>query len=104
MRSSWEVAVAHKLDRDGVFWEYEPQSFLLDDKTRYTPDFRVLLGDFGEMWIEVKGEYFGRSRDKVSLFRSMGHALYVVGKDNFTAYSGITPAAASKMYPAIAAA
>jgi hypothetical protein len=100
MRSSWEVAVAHRLDRDGLSWEYEPQAFLLGDTTRYTPDFRVSLGELGDIWIEVKGEYFGKSRDKVSAFRSLGYALYIVGKDNFTAYSGVTPAAANKMYPA----
>jgi hypothetical protein len=104
MRSSWEVAVAHRLDRDGLSWDYEPQTFLLDDRTRYTPDFLVSLGELGDLWIEVKGEYFGKSRDKVSAFRALGNALYVVGKDNFTAYSGVTPAAANKMYPASQAA
>lgn len=99
MRSSWEVAVAHRLDRDGLTWEYEPEWFLLDDRTRYTPDFKVNLGPLGFLWVEVKGEYFGRSQAKVAAFRATGRPLYVVGKDNFKEYSGVSPYIANKRYP-----
>lgn len=103
MRSSWEVAVAHRLDRDGLAWEYEPQMFRLEKNMRYTPDFRVDLGQFGTLWVEVKGEFFGRSAEKVARFRSMGNALYVVTKDNFKAYTGISSYHAHKRYPPVAA-
>jgi hypothetical protein len=99
MRSSWEVAVAHRLDRDGLEWEYEPKAFRLDEHTRYTPDFRVDLGTLGSLWIEVKGEFFGRSREKVAAFRATGRPLYLVSKDNFKQYSGISPYIANRRYP-----
>lgn len=99
MRSSWEVAVAHRLDRDGLSWEYEPETFRLDEHTRYTPDFKVDLGPLGDLWVEVKGEFFGRSEDKVAAFRATGRPLYLVGKDNFKQYSGISPYIANRRYP-----
>ncbi len=99
MRSSWEVAVADRLDRDGLFWQYEPESFRLDEHTRYTPDFKVDLGPLGDLWIEVKGEFFGRSKDKVAAFRATGRPLYLVGKDNFRQYAGISPYIANRRYP-----
>lgn len=103
MRSSWEVAVAHRLDRDGLAWKYEPETFRLSGNMRYTPDFMVDLGEYGTLWIEVKGEFFGRSAEKVSRFRSEGHALYVVGKHNFKAFAGMSPHQAHKKYPPVAA-
>jgi len=99
MRSSWEVAVAHRFDRDGLSWEYEPETFRLDEHTRYTPDFKVDLGPLGDLWVEVKGEFFGRSEDKVAAFRATGRPLYLVGKDNFKQYSGISPYIANRRYP-----
>jgi len=102
MRSSWEVAVAHRLDRDGLCWDYEPRQFLLGDSTRYTPDFRVDLGPLGELWIEVKGEFFGKSKDKALAFMQTGRALYIVGKDNFKNYTGVSPYIAHKLYPPVA--
>lgn len=99
MRSSWEVAVAHRFDRDGLSWEYEPETFRLDEHTRYTPDFKVALGPLGDLWVEVKGEFFGRSEDKVAAFRATGRPLYLVGKDNFKQYSGISPYIANRRYP-----
>lgn len=103
MRSSWEVAVAHRLDRDGLSWEYEPQAFRLAKNTRYTPDFKVDLGELGTLWIEVKGEYFGRAAEKMAAFREAGNALYVVGKDNFQTYAGLSQYRAWKKYPRVAA-
>lgn len=103
MRSSWEVAVAHRLDRDGLDWEYEPKTFRMSGNMRYTPDFKVNLGELGTLWIEVKGEFFGRSAEKVALFREAGHALYIVGKANFKEYAGLSPHQAHKKYPPAAA-
>jgi hypothetical protein len=99
MRSSWEVAVAKRFDRDGLSWEYEPETFRLDEHTRYTPDFKVDLGPLGDLWVEVKGEFFGRSEHKVASFRATGRSLYLVGRDNFKQYSGISPYIANKRYP-----
>lgn len=70
---------------------------------RYTPDFMVDLGVMGTLWVEVKGEFFGRSAEKVEAFRAQGHTLYIVGKDNFKAYTGLSPYRAHKKYPPIAA-
>lgn len=100
MRSSWEVAVAHRLDRDGLCWEYEPKSFLLGTSSRYTPDFMVDLQSFGVLWVEVKGEFFGSSRSKLHAFRREGNALLLIGKDNFSSYAGLSPSEANKKYPA----
>lgn len=51
MRSSWELAVAHKLDELALSWVYEPASHKLRDGLRYTPDFLVPAK---KKWIEVK--------------------------------------------------
>ena len=51
MRSSWELAVAHKLDDLGLSWVYENASHKLRDGMRYTPDFFVPAK---QKWIEVK--------------------------------------------------
>jgi hypothetical protein len=104
MRSSWEVAVAHRLDSDGLKWQYEPQCFSLGDNTRYTPDFLVSLGDLGPLWIEVKGGYFGRSREKIASFRATGRPLLVIDRANFAEYSGLSPSQANKLYPKVKAA
>lgn len=102
MRSSWEVAVAHKLDDYSLPWEYEPETFILKENMRYTPDFKVDLGLLGTLWVEVKGEFFGKAAEKIAAFRSTGRALYLIAKDNFAEVSGITPYIARKKYARVA--
>ena len=50
MRSSWEVALAHWYDGEGISWLYEPKVFTLAKGCRYIPDF--YLPQTNE-WVEV---------------------------------------------------
>lgn len=38
-------------------WDFEPVTFRLAKRTRYTPDFRVVLTDGSKEWHEVKGSF-----------------------------------------------
>ncbi len=55
MRSTWEIKFAKYLDKNGIKWQYEPQTFelIIDDKQlTYTPDFYLIDSD---EYIEIKG-------------------------------------------------
>jgi hypothetical protein len=68
MRSSWELAVAHKLDELGLSWVYEHASHKLRDGLRYTPDFLVPAK---KKWIEVKAIVRDRHFfEKLAAFRA----------------------------------
>lgn len=79
MRSSWELAFAHKLDEMQLEWVYEPKSFRLSNGLRYTPDFYIVQK---RRWYEIKAI----SRDphfllKVDLFRATEGRLVVMWQD-----------------------
>lgn len=64
-----------------IDWEYEPEGFVLDDGTRYLPDFLLhglasCVG--GDLWVEVKGRFGSDDVHKVDLF-SRHAPLYLVG-------------------------
>lgn len=76
MRSSWELAVAHKLDSIGLAWDYELESFKLGEGRRYTPDFFLPKKN---KWVEVKA--ISRDKhffEKVDLFRQQVGRLTVL--------------------------
>lgn len=77
LRSRWEAAVAAFLDQLGISWEYEPQRFLLADRT-YVPDF--WLPDLGVYW-EVKGWMHARHAETIRQFRERNATtpLVVIG-------------------------
>lgn len=66
MKSRLEADVAFLLDRMGCEWEYEPQSFLLNDGTHYLPDFRV-----GRLWlwVEARGYVTEKGKRQIREFR-----------------------------------
>jgi hypothetical protein len=75
-KSSWETSVAKYLSKNSVKYEYEPMSFYLNHRLRYTPDFLL------ELWhgprriiIEPHGIMDSGDFQKFSLFRE------VYGKD-----------------------
>lgn len=91
MRSSWEVALAHWYDGEGISWLYEPKVFTLAKGCRYIPDF--YLPQTNE-WVEVKGSFYDspRFRSKKKLFTDKGYVLSIFGEDElreigFTEYS-----------------
>jgi hypothetical protein len=88
MRSSYEVAVAHALDKDKTKWTYEPKQFLLADGVRYIPDFYLPSTD---EWIEVKGYASESWLKKEKLFRSAGYKLIVVDNDSIKSFTGYGP-------------
>ena len=67
LRSSFEVRVAHKLDKLNICWEYEPTSFDLGNHF-YHPDF--YLPEF-DLWWEVKGWLRDQDKEKLINFSNM---------------------------------
>lgn len=69
-RSKYEATCAEELDKLGVQWEYEPDSFeyVLPPST-YTPDFKVYDSSGKPRYIEVKGFYDATARRKMQLVR-----------------------------------
>jgi hypothetical protein len=65
MRSSWEVAYAKYLDKQGTKWQYESKTFDLGNTT-YTPDFYLPETD---TYIEIKGYWNERSKWVFPLFK-----------------------------------
>lgn len=68
-RSSYEANFAKWLDLSGIKWEYEQKRFLVvlnSKETKYIPDF--YLSEF-DCYIEVKGYWYHRSKQKMEQFR-----------------------------------
>jgi hypothetical protein len=65
MRSSWEVAYAKYLDKQGTKWLYESKTFNLGGCT-YTPDFYLSEID---TYIEIKGWWRDNAKNKFYLFK-----------------------------------
>ncbi|WSQ15093.1 hypothetical protein OG604_49470 [Streptomyces sp. NBC_01231] len=66
-RSRLEADWAATLDGNGIRWEYEPETIILDSGTFYLPDF--WLPELGT-WIEVKGPGIPRSEKTLELART----------------------------------
>ena len=97
-RSRLEARWAVFFDALGAEWEYEPEGFVLEDGTRYLPDFRLrnVAGRGSEyetdLWIEVKGKMTTDDAHKIKLFglhyeenkngelNVKGHRLLVLGQ------------------------
>ena len=65
MRSSWEIAYAKYLDKQGIKWKYESKTFDLGNTT-YTPDF--YLPKTNE-YIEIKGYWRDDAKLKFKKFK-----------------------------------
>ena len=78
MRSSWEKRVAEYLDKLGIKWEYEIETFELEEGMTYTPDF--YLPDY-ILYIEVKG-YFrsARALEKFNKF-ARNHSIVLIRRN-----------------------
>ena len=96
-RSRLEARWAVFFDALGVRYEYEPEGFVLDDRTWYLPDFRVkCYGKRGEydskpfdLYIEVKGHMTEADARKIRMF-SGTVGLYDTEHDR-DYYEAITP-------------
>jgi len=64
-RSSWEANYARILNYENIKWEFEPRFFELSNGERYLPDFLIE----GKKFIEIKGFWYGNSREKVEMFK-----------------------------------
>jgi hypothetical protein len=53
-RSRLEARWAVFFDACDIKWEYEPEGFVLDDGTKYLPDFLLTFGTGETLWCEVK--------------------------------------------------
>lgn len=95
MRSSWEVAYAHALDRDGVQWEYEPRWFRLNDASSYCPDFYLVDQD---VWVDVKGRSTRTFEKKRKQFEA-SYCLLVVTKIELEQATGMTTTEIEKAFP-----
>jgi hypothetical protein len=67
MRSNWEVTYSEWLTENGYEWMYEPETFVLNDGSAYTPDFWVPRLN---AYIEVKGWMRDEHKKKIDSFRS----------------------------------
>ena len=65
-RSNWEANFARILNYQDRKWEYEPQTFQVDNSTSYTPDFYLV--DECKFY-ELKGRMDDRSRLKLDLMK-----------------------------------
>jgi len=74
MRSRWEVAYAHWLDRRKVLWSYEPVTFVTD-RFSYTPDFYLLDT---EVFVELKGWENSLWDEKISALRTHWRTKVIV--------------------------
>lgn len=70
MRSSWEIRTAMWLDREGRNWDYEKETYEINARKHYTPDFWI-YDDSGELEIllEVKGWLQPKCDARMELFR-----------------------------------
>jgi len=67
MRSSWEIAYAKWLDKNGIEWQYESDTFDLGNTT-YTPDFYLPKDN---KYIEIKGYWREDAKEKFKLFKKI---------------------------------
>ncbi|MEK6882635.1 MAG: hypothetical protein AABY22_23640, partial [Nanoarchaeota archaeon] len=64
-RSGFEVIYANYLIDNNIEFEYEPRTFILGDKLRYTPDFYLKNED---LFIEIKGVEIGNQIKRRNIF------------------------------------
>lgn len=66
VRSTWEANYARILQHLNIEYEYECETFKLNDDYTYTPDFKIK-----DTYIEIKGYWYDDSKIKFKLFKSM---------------------------------
>jgi hypothetical protein len=82
VRSRWEAIFADWLESQGKTWAYEPETFILDDGSAYTPDF-LCEG----VYYEIKGYMTTADQSKIEGFRRTfpGLELRVIGREEMSA-------------------
>jgi hypothetical protein len=73
-RSSWEVAYAKYLDKQGTEWQYEPKTFDLGNCT-YTPDFYLPESD---TYVEIKGWWRDDAKKKFKMFQKKYYSMNII--------------------------
>ena len=71
-RSSYEVIYANWLMDNRIDFEYEPKTFILSNKRRYTPDFHLIKED---IYTEIKGLDHGNQKENRKVFINDGHKV-----------------------------
>ena len=68
VRSRWEaVFIKDFLEKYNFKWKYEPETFLLNNGHKYSPDFYI---EDDDAWVEIKGyDYRGFSIERANAFR-----------------------------------
>jgi hypothetical protein len=84
VRSSWELAVCDWLYKNGIEYQYEPETFFFDGFT-YTPDLYIPLWD---IWWEVKGWWDDHSIRQVKAFQERfgENSIAVIDKENISLF------------------
>lgn len=72
-KSRWELHFAQWMEGHEIAWDYEPDTLLLSDGRRYTPDFRL-----GNIYVEIKHPKRLTRLDKVCLAQFDGHDVRLV--------------------------
>jgi hypothetical protein len=74
MRSSWEIAYAKYLDKQGTKWLYESKTFDLGNCT-YTPDFYLPESD---TYVEIKGRWYKDAKKKFKIFQKKYFSMNII--------------------------
>jgi hypothetical protein len=74
MRSTWEVAYAKYLDKQGIKWLYEHKTFDLG-KCTYTPDFYLPESD---TYVEIKGWWRDDAKKKFKMFQKKYCSMNII--------------------------
>ena len=78
---------AINIEKEGIDWEYEPNTFKLLNGVRYTPDFFLPKEN---LWIDVKGQLTEKHKIKHKLFREFGYDLKLVFIEELKSRLGIS--------------
>jgi hypothetical protein len=77
MRSTWEIAAAKYLDKYGIKWLYEPDTFKFKNFT-YTPDFYLPKLN---IYIEIKGYWYKEGKKRYLAFRRKFRNIILLNKN-----------------------
>lgn len=83
MRSKMEARTAYVFDQLDIDWEYEPQSFFLQNGMTYIPDF--YLRDL-DTWVEVKGVMKNKDKKQIDFLNQEKKEIVVVMEDKLRFY------------------
>ena len=80
LRSTWEYIYAKWLDRTSQVWDVETRYYILEDKSKYLPDFFIYENGIVNKIIEIKG-YWDCRAYKVQMLNKVVDAEVIIIRD-----------------------